>query len=161
MRFLRLLFIGFGLSVLTTNLKTKLQMKVDSTVLHRECAHIANGNLRLNSELKFVRTLNLRGGLKNAETASETAQNVTRNRKLVTKVMEPHSAGAEYGLFFDIEAKNTSVEIIAIKTAAHGISNPEAHARPIEGQPVQPRLDIPSLPMNITVYICQGSRCDN
>ncbi len=58
----------------------------------------------------------------------------------------------------DIEAKEAPVELTGLKAAAHGISNPEAAARPLEGQPVQPRLDLPSLPMNITLYTCEGSR---
>jgi hypothetical protein len=52
--------------------------------------------------------------------------------RLVTTRMEACDAGAEYGIFFDVEAKNKSILVSGLRCAAHGLSNPELAWRQIE-----------------------------
>ncbi|EKX47195.1 hypothetical protein GUITHDRAFT_107106 [Guillardia theta CCMP2712] len=78
--------------------------------------------------------------------------------RFCTTRMDRCSIGAEQGLFLDVQAKNKSIEIFAIKTAAHGFSNPQASETTAEKDFVhQYVLQEPSYPMNITVYTCEGT----
>jgi hypothetical protein len=78
--------------------------------------------------------------------------------RLVSTRMEIHDAGAEYGIFVDIEAKDRPIIITGVKIAAHGLSNREQAHTPTERDTyMQDPLVEPSDPFALSVYMCEGS----
>ena len=78
--------------------------------------------------------------------------------RFVSTRMEIHDAGAEYGIFVDIEAKDRPIIVTGVKIAAHGLSNWEQAQTPTEKETyMQDPLVEPSDPFALSVYMCEGS----
>jgi hypothetical protein len=79
-------------------------------------------------------------------------------RKLVSHRMAAHEAGAEYGIFVDIEATSADIKVTAIKVAAHGLSNSELAWETAElNFEVRARLEGNSDPLSISLFVCEGT----
>ena len=79
-------------------------------------------------------------------------------RKLVSHRMAMHDAGAEYGIFVDVQAAKRTNKLTAIRVAAHGLSNNVSAWEPRElNCDVQARLEAKSDPMSVAVYTCEGT----
>ena len=78
--------------------------------------------------------------------------------RLISHRMGSYDAGAEYGIFVDIEATSAPIELTAIRIAAHGLANKKSAWEPKElNFDVHARLEELSDPMTVSLYTCDGS----
>lgn len=75
--------------------------------LGSSCPHCAQGEKRDND---------LHQGCKSVDLGDN-------RRKLISHRMGMHDAGAEYGIFVDVQATRRAIKLTAIRVAAHGLSS--------------------------------------